>query len=279
MRDDDRCTNFSYDRKVTRCPPRVLSATALLGAPLFALVVVAACSSFESAVDPPVDEAGEGGIVVTDTGLADSTPVDSAVPKDAAPRDFLYVFVSSAEHIGQFPPPVGGSAVNGFDGANAFCKSLADVSTFDQLRSLKWVAWLAADGQKEPWRRLPVKTGTRILATPYRLRDGTEVFPKGFLFETTTDDAGLVVRAVPEVAIVLDEQTAPSHTNLSVWTGTTREMQTHPANCRGWNADVDGGGFGGLLGSTSNTAFWAASGDLGAPPCTEMHHLYCFEVP
>ena len=215
-----------------------------------------------------------------ETGVVDSPPVDSAVaPEAVAPRDFRYVFVSSAAHVGQFPPPDGGSAVNGFDGANAFCKELADASKFDQLRSLKWVAWLAANGQNEPWRRLPVKLGTTFLTTAYRLRDGTEVFPKGFLFETTTDDAGASSRAVPKVSIVLDEQTDPSRSTLSVWTGTTLDMQTHPSNCGGWNADIDGGAGGGLLGTTSDLASWSHSGNLGGPPCTEAHHVYCFEVP
>lgn len=248
---------------------RRLLLAALVSTPL-AVGVVTACSSFSGdAVDS----------TSSDTGVVDSKPPLDASPSDAAaPRDFLYVFVSSAAHIGQFAPPVGGSAVNGFDGANAFCKGLADASPFEQLRSLKWVAWLAAGAQKEPWRRLPVAANTPVLSKAYHLRDGAEVFPRGFRFETTLDDAGATVRAVPKAGIVLDDQAAVSRANLSVWTGTSVEMATHPSNCGGWNADLDAGMYG-LLGTTSDLASWSHSSNLGAPLCTEVHHVYCFEVP
>ena len=120
---------------------------------------------------------------------------------------------------------------------------------------------------------------TTTLATAYRLRDGvTEVFPKGFLFETTTVDGG-PHRAVPLTNIVLDEQIDPARGALTVWTGTTLDMATHPANCDGWNADLDGGNINGLVGSTSATNIWSHASDLGGPLCSENYHVYCFEIP
>lgn len=78
---------------------------------------------------------------------------------------------------------------------------------------------------------------------------------------------------------MLDEQNDSSRTNLVVWSGTTLEMQTHPSNCAGWNADIDAGSLSGLVGTTSALAIWSHSPDLGAPPCTAVNHVYCFEVP
>lgn len=242
--------------------------------------VVGACGSFtdSSTADPSPDAADERSAAVPEAGAPDVDVADTA-PEAAPPaRTWRYAFVSSQEHVGQFPPPPGASAANGLAGAAAFCKQLGDASVFPVLHGLKWVAWLSVSGQKEAWRQLPRENGTTTLAVEYRLRDDvTVVFPKGLLFEATTVDGGTVLPR-PLSSIVLDDRLTTARTNLAVWTGTTADMFAHPAHCDDWNGDLDAGPSG-LLGSTSNVAVWSQSGDLGAEVCTNLHNVYCFEVP
>jgi hypothetical protein len=212
-----------------------------------------------------------------DSGPSDGSNVpDASGPDDA--RNWRYVFVSSDEHIGKFPPPPGGSELNGYAGADAFCKELADATTTQpQLRGLKWVAWLGVSGQREAWRRLPRTTpNSQDLSIDYRLRDGTVVFPSGFLFEVTRIDGGQMP-PVPLAPIALDERTSGARTNLLVWTGTIADLSTHPANCQDWNADPDGGT--GLVGATVPDLSQWSYANVGGRACTEAHHVYCFEVP
>jgi hypothetical protein len=247
----------------------------LLGAAA-ALGVVAACATF--------DESGAAGDTAMDAGILDaSVPDGSSVPEAAADdaskaREWLYVFVSSQAHVGKFPPPDGGSAVDGIAGAASFCKRLADASKFDELHSRQWAAFLST-ANAPAWRQLPVSQGAPALTMAYRLRDGvTEVFPKGFVFEPIESDGG-TINPRPTTRIVLDEQADGARSLLSVWTGTAGHMMTHVENCRDWNSALEDGDPHGLLGTTSVLTDWAHSSTLGAEACSKSHHVYCFELP
>jgi hypothetical protein len=230
-----------------------------------------ACSSFGSSDTTATVDGGSGG----NGGTADSGTSEAGAEGDAtAPAPaFLSVFVSSATHVGQFPPgDAGGSALTGFSGANAFCKAAADSSTIASIHGLTWVAWLstslAAKGDVRD--RLP-RTPTGEFLYEYRLTDGvTEVFPRGFNLDATN--------ASPLNPIALDEN-GKVLGNALVWTGTLPNGTTRAStDCGGWNAQ-DPSKFTGVLGNSGILATWSADGNRAPDPCSSAHNVYCFQVP
>jgi hypothetical protein len=221
-----------------------------------------ACTSFgtgDSAADASVSaaDASDSAANVSDAGEA------------GAPA-FLSVFVSSGTHIGQFPPLEGGSALTGFSGADAFCKSTADSSSIARLHGLNWVAWLSTSlGTNGDARsRLP-RTESGSFVYEYRLTDGaTPVFAKGSNVATTA----------PQNPIGLDEN-GKTLTDALVWTGTLDDGTVRASTeCGGWNAKnpvmVTG-----VLGHSGRVKAWSADGNLPSDPCSTAHNVYCFQVP
>jgi hypothetical protein len=232
-----------------------------------------ACTSFGSS-----DLGSDAGPTPSDAGVAPTNASDgsanlgdaAAEAGEAGAPPFLTVFVSSKTHIGQFAPIPGGSALTGFSGADAFCKSLADSASSPRLHGLSWVAWLSTSlvQNGDARARLP-RTASGSFLFEYRLSDGaTLVFPKGSDLATMA----------PQSPIGLDE-TGKTLTDALVWTGTLDNGTVRASTeCGGWNAQ-NPANVNGVLGHSGRTTAWSADGNLGAEACSNVHNVYCFQVP
>jgi hypothetical protein len=134
--------------------------------------------------------------------------------------------------------------------------ALCDAAALSTGLGGNWRAWLSdqssiapdnvfGDG---PWQRL----------------DGELVFP----------DHAALVGTDPLVPITLDETVTPIAALDRVWTGTANGGSIGLI-CEDGNGDwQDGGNVFGTAGVVGQTANWT---DGGVLPCSQPHHLYCFE--
>lgn len=237
-----------------------------------ATFVCAACSSFEGASATEPMDAGGDGAMVAEAGNEAAVEAGADVQSEASPLpDYLLVFLSSEEHIGQFPPADGGSGLTGLSGADAFCTRLAEAAP--NTKGRRWVAWLSWDVNGGNARtRLP-QSPNGDLDYEYRLQDGvTPVFPKGFNFAVLTDGG----ESLPTNPIRMTEENKVLQSQ-TVWTGTLQNGTARQADnqCGGWNLDAPDASLG-ATGNSGLAATWSYGGST--LPCTEMHRLYCFET-
>lgn len=233
-----------------------------------------ACGSFDSD-DPAVaaaDAAGEASLTpdASTSSDGDAGSTDGPSARDAS--DGRIVFLSSEEYVGAMPYQPG--ELDGLAAADRLCKGLAD--KVPALSGRQWRAWLSSTRANAVTRAL----GTMPIPTDVRLTDGTVVFPKGFVLDTTADGG---VSAPSHPINMTEKGTVLRATE--VWTGCDQLGRVYsPAHtCNDWRAPTDDAGPGeALTGWAELSPFeanWTATGSSSARSCTNVHRLYCFEAP
>ncbi|MFO0741700.1 MAG: hypothetical protein U0270_37735 [Labilithrix sp.] len=218
----------------------------------------ASSSSYVDAASDPgtVDASGAGDDVQPELDAGPTTPSGDGGAREAgsdaaAPRD-LYVFATSTIMDGLI------DTLHPQVKANEICNTVA--KTGPLLQGRQFVAWLAYQGTGPADFLIPKVRGRRYLRLDREVVTTTpeRMLEDGLLAPIAVDELARVVAATAEV-----------------WSGTFRSSAGASASCENWSSE-SGTGFGmtGLVGAT-NIA-WSQSG-LGA--CSELRHLYCFEVP
>jgi len=166
---------------------------------------------------------------------------DSAEP--ALPKT---VFVSSTQTDG---------SIGGLAAADAICQSLADAAGLPGT----YLAWLGDHVTQEA----PANRFTHALG-PYVRTDGVIV---------ANDWDDLVDGTI--LAIIDHDENQNIVASEDIWTGTAGDglaFVLTSNNCDRWTTNV---GDDGVVGSTDETdSNWTY---VGNAPCSEQHHLYCFE--
>lgn len=260
-------------------------------------------------------DAGGGGGSSGDAGAdaADSAPLTCAPLGGVG--DFRYVFVTSLPLRGDFAHSsasgdAGGSADASSGSADASSGSDAgstdsgnsteggppsdagsspdagsDVahSTADEhcaataaktglLAGKKWRAWISTDGLSA----VDHVFGPAAFALPFDVRrpDGIIAFPQGFAFDGVEKPAPAVPLNVTELCTEVFAS--------EVWTGSDLKGLTHPVNCKSWTDPTADGITGWVTDPTGGSSFadhWTSTGWGPHRACSELHRVYCFEVP
>ncbi len=181
------------------------------------------------------------------TPTATATVIPTSTPT-ATPSGFKFVFVTSAEFLGN---------LGGLAGGDAKCKTAADASTFDggKLQGRTWRAWLSTS---------TVDAKDRIPDTEYRRVDGTTV--------VANDKTDLLDGAL-DAAIDSQEDGTPAFD--AAWTGTNDNGTKTSEHCFNWA--TSGSTLHGNVGQTSQAnAGWSRI--TATNRCNVVAPLYCFEV-
>lgn len=228
----------------------------MLGGAMRPLLIVLAtsCVGLACGDDDPDGSGGGGGsggarTRVSVTTAASSTGSTVATTASSSSggggSDGHRIFVTSTKHDGNLGGLVGGDAV---------CQALADGEGLGGT----WMAWLG-DGVDGPATRFTQST------TPYTLVSGVVV---------AMDWADLIDGTL---AVPLDHDESgtplPVEDDMIVFTAVFHTGgNPTPVNCMGWTDASDTIVPTGLASATDTG--WTVTAPY---PCSEMHHLYCFE--
>lgn len=212
----------------------------------FAVLIAAACGSFEAADDTASADAGGG----ADGGASDGGGPTEGGTGDAAadvraPNERL-VFVTSATFTGKL-----GANVQDID---AVCTVAADAAGLGGT----WVAWVSTAASTALTR---LTVGANNGAATWRKVDGTAVFASVAAFTQPL--------ASP---IDIDENGLPVP-DEHVWTATHVQGTHDGPDCAAWTSgDETQAGSYGVTRSTGST--WTNDAEKS---CEQRAHLYCFE--
>jgi len=199
---------------------------------------------------------------------AGTPPYDDAAAAEDAGLGYGLVFVSSVPHEGRFPSP----GRLGVEGADAFCRELADRSPLAVVRGRTWRAWLTYSTEVDARSRLPLVD--QAFPLDFRLVDGrTTIFGRGFNFDVLVDGGP----SLPSHPITINERGETVLPTLKLWTGSldNGRIRTEGETCGGWNLDAPDAAVG-RVGRNFAGVGWAAG--LGADSCATTNYVLCFEA-